>query len=369
MHRITPLLNAWPVLMAVLISAAMIVSAAEKDVTLPPWLIEFFTQEPEDKPEPAPVPKSKSAHAVPYAPVPGRDDRTPLAYVGHVFELDDPDLPAKLSGVGPVYWAHGGRGSGALIAPDVVLTTGHLFAAKGKWEGPHGLSHKPPSPSDGYIYLEACAQSYPLKAIHMGSMAPRAGLGLDYAIVELAAPACPEAAVLPVALTPEDLVGAEDQIFLNMGSYAFSDITRFATHPIFSGKAARTTSYERQAVFGVRCTPTGRDDTGSVADGSTAVIVTEGCGGVPGGSGGPVVLSRDGGATYSIVGVANSYRAKTEYNNYTSIEGAFAKHLSGFVDLTQMPAAPSATATPQSHITTRDPLGPWEAMQQMEDGE
>ena len=158
----------------------------------------------------------------------------------------------------------------------MVLTTGHLFAAKGKWEGPHGLSPKPPSPSDGYIYLEACAQSYPLITIHLGSMAPRARLGLDYAIVELATPACPEAAVLPVALTPDDLVGAEDQIFLNMGSYTFSDITRFATHPIFAGKASSTVSYERQAVFGVRCTPTGRDDTGTVADGSTAVIVSEG---------------------------------------------------------------------------------------------
>ena len=94
MHRLTPILNAWPVLVAMLISAAMIVSAAEKDVTLPPWVIEFFIEEPEDKPEPAPVPKPKSAHAVPYAPAPGRDDRTPLAYVSHVFELDDPDLSA-----------------------------------------------------------------------------------------------------------------------------------------------------------------------------------------------------------------------------------------------------------------------------------
>ena len=365
MHKLSHILNAWPVLMASLISVAMIASAVGEDVTFPKWLVDVFTAQPEDQSPPAPEPDDESR--VPYAPAPDRDDRTPLVYLSHVFELGDPDLPGKFGGIGPVYWDHGGRGTGALIAPDLVLTTGHLFAKNGKWVGPFGLTNKPPAPSDGRIYLEACGQAYDLRAIHMGSMAPRARLGLDYAIVELATPACDAAAVLPVALTPDDLVGAEDQVFLNMGSYAFSDIGRFASHPVFADKAASTSAHERQAVFGVRCAPTARDDTGDVADGSTAIIITEGCDGVPGGSGGPVVLSRDAGAGYAIVGVSNSYRPNTEYNNYTRIEGAFAAHLAQFVDLVEMPAASTLAATAPSHITEHDPLEPWEEMHTQED--
>ena len=172
---------------------------------------------------------------------------------------------------------------------------------------------------------------------------------------------------MPVSATPDDLVGTENQIFLNMGAYQFSDIARYAAHPVFSEKAATSIAQERQAVFGVRCEPTGRGDTGAVATGTTGVIITSGCDGVPGGSGGPTVLSRDGGLTYSIVGVANSYRPNTEYNKHTRIEGAFAAHLARFVDLVELPAATGGPAP--SHIAPEEPLGPWEPTQEMEDHE
>ncbi|EEE37843.1 hypothetical protein RKLH11_1681 [Rhodobacteraceae bacterium KLH11] len=97
---------------------------------------------------------------VPYAPAPGRDDRTPVAFLSHVFGLDDGGLPEKLTGIGPVFWDHAGHGTGALIAPDIVLTTAHLFTERGKWDGPYGPTNKPPAPSDGRIYLEACGQAY-----------------------------------------------------------------------------------------------------------------------------------------------------------------------------------------------------------------
>lgn len=245
MTKLSSMLNAWPVLIASTISGAMIFTTASDQVTLPEWLMDIFNAPPQVPAPRAPVPDNRPAVA--YAPAPGQDDRTPLAYVSHVFALNDPDLPDKLSGIGPVYWGFGGRGTGALIAPDLVLTTGHLFAKDGKWYGPFGLTDKPPAPPNGRIYLAACGKAYDLKAIHMGAMAPRARLGLDYAIVELAQQACAAAAVLPLSETPDDLVGAEDQIFLNMGAYKFSDITRYATHPLFADKAASNSTYEQQA--------------------------------------------------------------------------------------------------------------------------
>ncbi|MDX8353971.1 hypothetical protein [Cognatiyoonia sp. IB215182] len=364
MRKLTSVLNAWPIPAAAMISWAMIAATVSEDVTFPDWMVEALENWWEGPERGVPAPDASLA--IPYAPAPSRDDRTPIAYISHVFGLGDPDLPTKLSGIDPVYWDHGGRGSGALIAPNLVLTTGHLFADSGKWEGPYGLTHKPPAPSDGDFYVEACGQSYDLKAIHLGSMTPRVRLGLDYAIVELATPVCEEATALTVARTPDDLVGAEDQIFLNIGAYAFDKVDRYADHPLFAERAVKSAHRERQAVFGVRCEPTGRVGTGRVADGDTGVIITEGCDGVPGGSCGPVILSRDGGATYSIVGVANSYRPNTEYNNYTRIEGAFAAHLASFVDVGELPAASTFSIAP-SHSDSADALGPWQEISLSED--
>lgn len=359
MAKLVQVFNAWPVLIASAISAAMIFTTAAEQVVLPHWLLDAFTTPPAlpDTPEqPAPSPEPKGKHEVPFAPVPGRDDRTPVAFLSHVFELGNPNLPSKLTGIGPVYWDHAGRGTGALIAPDVVLTTAHLFVERGKWDGPFGPTNKPPSPSDGRIYLHACNRAYDFKALYVGSMSPRTRLGLDYAIAELTEPACATATVLPVAHTPDDLAGAQKQILLNMGSYAFADVDHYATHPFFADQAASNSRFDRQAVFGVRCDVTGRRDTGDVGDGTTAVIETEGCDGVPGGSGGPLVVSRDGGASYSIIGVANSYRPDTEYNNYTRVEGAFAKHLAAVIQLTELPAA-NAVSLPNTSAT--DASGPW----------
>lgn len=360
MRSAKTLVNSWPLPIAAMMSGAMLVSTVMDKVDMPDWLTDAFTAPPQT-PDAQP-PKPDLGTDVPYAPAPGRDDRTPIPFLSHVFGLDDGGLPEKLTGIGPVFWDHAGHGTGALIAPDIVLTTAHLFTERGKWDGPYGPTDKPPAPSDGRIYLAACGQAYDLKAIHLGSLAPRARLGVDYAIAELATPACKEATVLPVALTPDDLTDAEDQILLNMGAYYFADLDRYARHPLFADRDVGTNKFERFAVFGVRCRATGREDTGDVPDGSTAVIITEGCDGVPGGSGGPLLVSRDGGATYSIIGVANSYRPDTEYNNYTRIEGAFAKHLAQFVDLLELPAASAVAATRPSHITTDDPLGPWDEM-------
>ncbi len=331
----------WPVPAAILLCAAMVLMSAGETVSLPEWIakgLETPETPPEVEPEPAPEQLS-----VPYAPVPGRDDRTPVAFMSHVFSLNDPNLPTKLSGIGPVYWDHAGRGTGALIAPDVVLTTAHLFVERGKWDGPNGRTEKPPHPSAGRIYLAACGRSYEFKAIHPGSMAPRKRLGLDYAIAELATPACSEASILPVAFTPGDITSHGDQIFLSTGYYRFSEITRYATHLLYDTRDL-TNRNERLDLFGVKCQPVAREGTGNVPKGTTAVIATEGCSGKPGSSGGPVLLSRDGGVSYAVVGVRNSSRPGTEYNNDTRIEGAFAAHLSGFVTLESFPETNSTGA-------------------------
>lgn len=359
MNRTFSVLGHWPIPMAALICASMIVTAAEETVTLPDWLIDGLKKAPElpqDPPVPVPQPKALPA---PYAPVPGRDDRTPIPYLSLVFDLNDPALPEKLTGIGPVFWKHSGQGTGAVIAPDVILTTGHLFAKQGKWKGPVGLSPKPPAASDGRIFLEACGESYTISQIHLGAMAPRAQLGLDYAIAKLERPVCEAARVLPVAATPDDLSAPQSDILLSLGAYRYADIPRYAQHSLL---ADRTVGDTRYSVFGVRCLATGREDTGTSPDGSAAVIVTQGCDAVPGGSGGPLLLSRDGGQTYNIIGVSNSYRKDSEYNNYTRIEGAFAAHLAQFVAVSDILDSSAGIAQTAPIVA---PQAPWLPMAEL----
>jgi len=152
----------------------------------------------------------------------------------------------------------------------------------------------------------------------------------------------------------------QGQRLLRVGADAFAEVEHYATHPLLTDQLQGDNGYERQASFGVKCTATGRRDTGDVPEGSTAVVETAGCDGVPGGSGGPLLVSRDGSTTYNIVGVANSYRPDTEFNNYTRIEGAFAKHLAEFVDLVELTA--SGTSLPATSVLS-DPR-PWLPMTQ-----
>ena len=110
------------------------------------------------------------------------------------------------------------------------------------------------------------------------------------------------------------------------------------------------------AMFGVVCDPVQNQATKPAAGGSTGLIISSGCDGRPGSSGGPALLSRNGGASYAIVGVSNSYRKTApEYNNYTRVEGAFAAHLERYVRLIDVPAAENALRS-----TSPTPIpGPW----------
>jgi len=264
---------------------------------------------------------------IPLAPAPGWDDRTPVEYMSRHFGLDDPFLTEKLSGIGATYWKGAGRGTGALIAQDVVLSTGHLFAENGYWEKPNQNDPLAPDPSNGSMYLAACGRSYEFVHVELGSMAPRQNLGRDYAIARLVEPACASARILGATEISDRVIEQHDEIaqpLLNMGSYAFADIKNYASHPFFTQDWTR----HPQHLFGVRCRMDGFRDTG----GEAGLIFTDGCDGVPGGSGGPLLLSLDGGETYRIVGVANSYsKTDSEFNNFTRVTGRFASHLMRFV--------------------------------------
>ncbi|MEL6467959.1 MAG: hypothetical protein AAFQ58_23600 [Pseudomonadota bacterium] len=356
MNSVSRLIEQWPIAVAASVSAFLFVTTAAEDAEVPQWLKDAFASVPETPPKPAPSPKAPDADA-PYAPVPGRDDRTPIAFMNLVFGLDDPSLEAKLSGIGPVFWDHAGRGTGAMISPTVVLSTAHLFVERGKWDGPHGFTEKPPAPSDGRIYLPVCGRSYDFAKIELGSMSPRANLGGDYAIAVLEEPVCEEAAILPVSLGPDDIAaGGDDQIFMDLGFYGYREVARYADHPIFTKREVRADGMHKLAMFGVVCDPVQNQATKPVPGGTTGLIISDGCDGLPGSSGGPALLSRDGGATYTIVGVSNSYRkTDPEYNNYTRIEGALAAHLAGHVTLVDLPEADGPAQRSVPHPIP----GPW----------
>lgn len=359
MTRVSSFLAYWPVPVAATASLFLFVSSAAEQVEVPKWLQDAFDSLPEMPPQPAPRPPQapEIAPDFPYAPIPGRDDRTPPVFMSMVFGLGDPNLEDKLSGIGPVFWDHAGRGTGAMISPTVLLSTAHLFVERGKWDGPHGFTEKPPAPSDGRIYLPVCGRSYQFAKIELGSMSPRANLGEDYAIAVLEEPVCDEAAILPVGLGPDDIAtGGAGQIFLDLGFYGYREVARYADHPIFTEREVRADRMHELAMFGVVCEPVQNQATKPVPEGTTGLIISDGCDGLPGSSGGPALLSRDDGETYTIVGVSNSYRkSDPEYNNYTRIEGAMAAHLARHVTLVDVP---DADGPARRSVPTPIP-GPW----------
>ena len=116
---------------------------------------------------------------------------------------------------------------------------------------------------------------------------------------------------------------------------------------------------QRYHVFGVRCRITEFETPTGLKGGNTGLINTDGCDGVPGGSGGPLLISRDGGQSYQIIGVANSYRPDSEFNNYTRVIGDFAAHLSRHLPNFSINAKISASAS----ANTSQVSGPWVPME------
>jgi hypothetical protein len=312
----------WPTFIAVGLSTVIGVITLEEKLGVELEL-SFLRPDVEAPNADDPLPPEPS---VPLGQNPGWDDRTPLEYMSHYFEIDDPYLADKLSGFGTVYWVGRYSGTGALIAPDVVLSTGHAFAKSGQWltnSGHHTPEH---NPSDGSIYLAVCGRSYEFIHIELGSMSPRQNLGKDYAIARLAEPACAEAQPLRAEELSDRAIeehDPNDEILISLGSYPFASLPRYVNHPFFS----QNPSQHRNHLFGTRCKMVGHRDTGDDA----GLIMTNGCWGRPGSSGAPLIVSRDSGETYRIIGVANSYsKTDSEFNNFTRVTGRFASHLMRF---------------------------------------
>ncbi len=158
----------WPTFIAVGLSTVIGVITLEEKLGVELEL-SFLRPDVEAPNADEPLPPEPS---VPLGQNPGWDDRTPLEYMSHYFDIDDPYLTEKLSGFGTVDWVGRYSGTGALIAPDVVLSTGHAFAKSGQWltiSGHHTPAH---NPSAGSIFLAACGRSYEFVHIELGSMSP-----------------------------------------------------------------------------------------------------------------------------------------------------------------------------------------------------
>ena len=90
MRRLVAVLNLWPLPVAVLLSVALVSTIVLETVTLPDWLKAWQV----DRHAPMPTEPKRDEDAIPYAPVAGWYDRTPVAYCSLVFDLNDPELTA-----------------------------------------------------------------------------------------------------------------------------------------------------------------------------------------------------------------------------------------------------------------------------------
>lgn len=234
----------------------------------------------------------------------GTDNRVPVEALSDVWGLDDPELPAKLSGIGKLEWRYEDSVStctASLIHQRMVITAAHCVTEDGLSAEPQKL----------WFYSVACDSKYRAQDLYVKTHQPIGQTDIDYAYLLLESSTCPDAVPFQaVTLTDETALEIRERSYplLSLSVFPFAATERHGEFPLAQSDAlARYKSY---TAFGVFCRLDPSQPTVSdIEDAFTHK--TEGCSNFPGNSGGPLLVSLDFGATYQIFAT-----------NYGSIRGS-----------------------------------------------
>lgn len=250
-----------------------------------------------------------------------KDDRVPISVLSDEYDLNDPNLPKKLTGLGSLYIGNGRCTASLLGRNDFIITAAHCLP-------------KPSKRNTAHIKIEfyslTCKTFYTATKRFIKTDNPRRHIDLDYAFLKLDQPACADATPFQ-AVTLTDEAAKEMLEFsyplLSLSTFEFEAVRRHAEFPKAWEKARER--YNNLEAFGVFCRfSKPRDNIGQPKNALT--YYTQGCDTFSGNSGGPLLVSLDGGKSYKVIATLFGHTFNGSENLFPRVKGVYAKNLESF---------------------------------------
>jgi len=217
----------------------------------------------------------------------GADDRVPLSALSGVYNLDDDTLEHRLAALGSVHTTSGRCTGSVLGRSDFVITAAHCL------EGA--------SAQEVHFFSVACNASYTVDRIYVSPRYSLRRIAFDYAFIDLAEPVCDTVEPFQAITLTDDAVRQLQQQqypLLSLSVFSFDETARHEEFP--QARRQSLLRWQRLSGFGVFCRFAERNDlTGT--DQEAVLYRTEGCDTFPGNSGGPLLVSLDGGQNYRVI--------------------------------------------------------------------
>ncbi len=254
-------------------------------------------------------------------PLSSDDDRIPISALSKEYNLNDPMLVSKLTGIGAISVA-GSRCTASLVGRrDFVVTASHCLVDSSKpWM--RGRVFR--------FYSPICKQWYSGTSRYIRTRRFQERQDLDYAFLKLDTSVC-DAAEPFQALTLTDEAARElkerSHPLLALSVQEFTDARR---HREFPEAWERAKLRDRQyTVFGVFARFSKKHSNISSSDGAMRYLI-EGADAFGGASGGPLLVSLDRGKSYQIIATLYGHRTHDKLGIYPRIKGEYAQNLEGY---------------------------------------
>lgn len=249
------------------------------------------------------------------------DDRVPISALSREYDLHDPMLVDKLTGIGAIY-SSTGRCTASLIGRrDFLVTASHCLSKSAAKKNPIRF------------YSVVCSAFYEGTTKYIRTFNARKNTDLDYAFIKLDAPACKDAEPFQaVTFTDEAAKQMRTRHYplLSLSVFPFADIRRHSEFP--EAKEQATFRYGTLTTFGVFGRFAKQRDNTAEQD-ATLTYYLEGGDPFNGASGGPLLASLDGGKSYQIIGVLYGHETYSKLSIYPRVKGDFAKQLEEYFAL------------------------------------